>query len=107
MPEIDEKTAKGISVLSRLDLTLGLPPEKEGEELQKLTEEFSKIVGYMDILAEVDTSGVEPLYSPMIDPQPPREDIPRTEDSQEQRSEWILDDAPMTFGRFFAVPRIV
>jgi aspartyl-tRNA(Asn)/glutamyl-tRNA(Gln) amidotransferase subunit C len=104
---IDEKTAKAISELSRLQLAFGLPPEKEKEELMKLTEEFSKIVGYMDILEEADTEGIEPLYSPMLEPQPPREDVPRPASLEEEGADWILDGAPMTFGRFFAVPKIV
>jgi aspartyl-tRNA(Asn)/glutamyl-tRNA(Gln) amidotransferase subunit C len=65
---------------------------------------MSKIVGYMEILNECETSGVEPMYSPMADPQPPREDIPR--EAGEGSGDWILDGAPETFGRFFSVPRI-
>ena len=103
--EIDEKTVRGIAELSRLELAPGLPEEEEKRELAKLTEEFGKIVGYMDILSEAGTEGVEPLYSPMAEPQPPREDIPR--EHSEETAEWILKDAPMTFGRFFAVPKIV
>jgi aspartyl-tRNA(Asn)/glutamyl-tRNA(Gln) amidotransferase subunit C len=105
--KIDEKTVRGISALARLEIAPGLQDEEEKEELRKLTEEFGKIVGYMDILKDADTTGVEPLYSPMLDPQPPREDVPREELTGEGASEWILEDAPMTFGRFFAVPRIV
>jgi aspartyl-tRNA(Asn)/glutamyl-tRNA(Gln) amidotransferase subunit C len=106
--KIDENTVRGISALSRLEIAPGLSEGEERAELLKLTEEFGKIVGYMDILSEADTEGVEPLYSPMIEPQPPREDVPReVKPGEEEASEWILEDAPMTFGRFFAVHRIV
>jgi aspartyl-tRNA(Asn)/glutamyl-tRNA(Gln) amidotransferase subunit C len=67
-----------------------------------MAEEFSKIVDYMAILDEADTEGVEPLYSPMLDPQPPREDVPR---SEEGRSDAILREAPELVGRYFSVPR--
>ncbi|MDR2350784.1 MAG: aspartyl/glutamyl-tRNA amidotransferase subunit C [Deltaproteobacteria bacterium] len=141
MPAIDEKTALAIAKLARLDLREGLAPGTEEAELKKLVEEFGKIVGYMDILGEVDTEGVEPLYSPMVEPRPPREDAPFTaaakdadargakgapgkpessgdpdasfdpddpdSSAKEDRARWILDDAPMTFGRYFTVPKVV
>ena len=102
---IDEKTVRGIAALSRLELAPGLCEDEEKEEIQRLVAEFGKIVGYMDILSEADTLGVEPLYSPMLEPQEPREDVPR--EGGEDKSEWILRGAPMTFGMFFAVPKIV
>jgi aspartyl-tRNA(Asn)/glutamyl-tRNA(Gln) amidotransferase subunit C len=80
-------------------------PDARDAETAKLAKEFSDIVGYMDILNECDTSGVEPLYSPMIDPQPPRADVPR--EAAEGASDWILEGAPETFGRFFCVPKVL
>ncbi|MDR2461023.1 MAG: Asp-tRNA(Asn)/Glu-tRNA(Gln) amidotransferase subunit GatC [Deltaproteobacteria bacterium] len=102
--KVDEKTAEAISSLARLNLT-ELDSQGNRQDVEKLVEEFNKIVGYMDILSEVDTTGVEPLYSPMLCPQSPREDIPSPPD--EERFLWILDDAPETFGRFFKVPKVL
>ncbi|MDR2352173.1 MAG: Asp-tRNA(Asn)/Glu-tRNA(Gln) amidotransferase subunit GatC [Deltaproteobacteria bacterium] len=104
---LDQKIALAMAGLARLELTLGLPETEEPLYLEKLTNEFSKIVGYMDILREVDTLGVEPLYSPMVEPQSPRPDIPRPEEETRQKAEAILQNAPNTQGRFFVVPRIV
>jgi aspartyl-tRNA(Asn)/glutamyl-tRNA(Gln) amidotransferase subunit C len=103
---IEPKIALAMANLARLELTLGIPPEKEPEELSKIAEEFGKIVSYMDILGEVDTTDVEPLYSPMVEPQSPRVDSPRDPEETRAKAEDILSAAPEVFGRFFAVPRI-
>ena len=50
-----------------------LAPE-EGT-LAKFGEQCADIIAYMDILAEVDTSAVEPLYSPVEHSTPYRADI--------------------------------
>ncbi|MDR1039377.1 MAG: Asp-tRNA(Asn)/Glu-tRNA(Gln) amidotransferase subunit GatC [Deltaproteobacteria bacterium] len=108
---VDAKTAEAIAALARLSLAPagdeagGQAGGAENEaEIARVAGEMSKIIGYMDILNEFDTSGVEPMYSPMTDPQPPREDVPR--EPKEGSGDWILDGAPETFGRFFCVPRI-
>ncbi|MDR1658604.1 MAG: Asp-tRNA(Asn)/Glu-tRNA(Gln) amidotransferase subunit GatC [Deltaproteobacteria bacterium] len=98
---IDEQTVKTIARLARLELK---DVAASQQDLDKIVDEFSKIVGYMDILGEADTSGVEPLYSPMFDPQPPRSDVART---GEGLANEILEQAPEKVGRFFSVPRIV
>ncbi|MDR1035458.1 MAG: aspartyl/glutamyl-tRNA amidotransferase subunit C [Deltaproteobacteria bacterium] len=111
---VDAMTAKAIADLARLSLsggTVGDGPESGGASagdaayLERVADEMSKIVGYMDILNECDTAGVEPMYSPMLDPQPPREDVPR--ETSGGSSDWIVDGAPETFGRFFTVPRVL
>ncbi|MDR2404780.1 MAG: Asp-tRNA(Asn)/Glu-tRNA(Gln) amidotransferase subunit GatC [Deltaproteobacteria bacterium] len=104
---IDVKTAETIAQLARLDLTLGLSEGEAPAALSKITEEFSKIVGYMDILNELDTSGVEPLYSPMLNPEPPREDMPRSDSERSAKSETILELSPLVSHRFFIVPKVV
>jgi aspartyl-tRNA(Asn)/glutamyl-tRNA(Gln) amidotransferase subunit C len=104
---IDQKTAKTIAELARLDLTFGRNEAEAPELLEKLTEEFSKIVGYMDILGEVDTTGVEPLYSPMLEPESPREDLPLSEELRKSKAEAILERTALASGRFFSVPRVV
>ncbi|MDR0621005.1 MAG: Asp-tRNA(Asn)/Glu-tRNA(Gln) amidotransferase subunit GatC [Deltaproteobacteria bacterium] len=100
---IDENTAKAVANLARLELAEAKGQSVDPERLAALVEEFSKIVGYMDILSEAQTDGVEPLYSPMIDPQPPRSDQPV---ENHQKADAILDQAPERIGRYFSVPRI-
>ncbi len=100
---IDPKTVEKTATLANLDLTWGLSPEEAPAALAKLAGEMDNIVSYMDILAEADTSGVEPLYSPMIEPQMPREDIPQNSGLAED----LLNQSPERWGDFFTVPKII
>ncbi|MDR3153137.1 MAG: Asp-tRNA(Asn)/Glu-tRNA(Gln) amidotransferase subunit GatC [Deltaproteobacteria bacterium] len=98
-PAAGGEAARAAAALARLNL--GEDPEEAG----RLEGDLAKIVGYMDILKECDTSGVEPMYSPMLDPQPPRPDEPR-QGGGGASPDSILEAAPETFGRFFSVPRV-
>ncbi|MDR2455865.1 MAG: Asp-tRNA(Asn)/Glu-tRNA(Gln) amidotransferase subunit GatC [Deltaproteobacteria bacterium] len=98
---LDDKAAKTVARLARLSLGGDAASDAETEAM---VSEFAKIVGYMDILGEADAKGVEPMYSPMIDPQPARPDIPREDPS---KADEILAQAPELVGRFFSVPKIV
>ncbi|MDR0356700.1 MAG: Asp-tRNA(Asn)/Glu-tRNA(Gln) amidotransferase subunit GatC [Deltaproteobacteria bacterium] len=104
---IDESTVRAVLGLARLELpgsSAGGPNEEENRRaVEVMVDEFSKIVDYMAILGEADVEGIEPLYSPMIDPQPPRPDEPVADPA---KSEAILKEAPELVGRYFSVPRI-
>lgn len=78
-----------------------LAPDDSVQE--EMAQQCSRILAYMDKLAEVDTSGVEPLYSPVIHESAFRED---TAVRRCDRAD-ILASAPATDGSFFIVPRIV
>lgn len=70
----------------------------------------SAILAYMDTLAEVDTTNVEPLYSPAFSPNDAGAASPAVrEDRAERRRtrEEILSGAPDSDGVYFVVPRIV
>ncbi|MDR1870800.1 MAG: Asp-tRNA(Asn)/Glu-tRNA(Gln) amidotransferase subunit GatC [Deltaproteobacteria bacterium] len=96
---INQDTALAVARLARLD------PSLDPVALDKLTQDFGRIVSYMDILAEVDTTGVTPMYSPMLEPLGPRPDEPKEPDPQ--KAEALLAAAPERSGRFFCVPRVV
>ncbi len=95
------------AALARLDLTQTpegvLSPEEAAVALDRLAAQMESIVGYMDILAQADTAGVEPLYSPMQNIAPPREDVAVKTRTVEE----ILSGAPRRQGRFFAVPPVI
>lgn len=78
-----------------------LAPE-EGT-LAKFGEQCADIIAYMDILAEVDTSAVEPLYSPCG----ALHALPCRRAHQKNMHTDVLANAPETDGQFFVVPRIV
>ena len=71
--------------------------------LDRFGQQCMNILGYINVLDEVDTERVEPLYSPLGQADAFRADIV---DSGNQR-EAILANAPETDGAFFIVPRIV
>lgn len=100
---IDLKTVLHTAELARLDLTHGLNPEEAQAALNKLAGEMAGIVGHIDILSELNTDGIEPLYSPMLEPIGPREDIPVDSGATED----ILSQAPDRIGNLFAVPKII
>ena len=92
---LDKKDFLHLCRLSRLQ------PDEAAQDA--MAQQCSRILAYMDKLGEVDTEGVEPLYSPVIHESAFRDDV------AERRAERsaILADAPQTDGSFFIVPRIV
>ncbi len=92
---IDKEYVSRIAALARL--------ETFGEQAEKFAVQFRDIIGYMDSLNQVDTSGVEPFYSPSENISVLREDESR---DTFQRSE-ILANSPHHDGEYFIVPRII
>ena len=84
-----------VAGLARLNL--------EPEKVEQFAAQFNDILGYMQKLNELDTSGVEPLYSPVTHETVFRNDEVRMEYSREE----LLGNAPETDGSYFIVPRIV
>lgn len=81
--------------LARLDL-----PDAT---MERFAGQLDQVLDYMAKLAELDTAGVEPLYSPVEQPAPLRPD----EAVREFDRQDILANAPRSDGRFFIVPKIV
>ena len=73
------------------------------EEKALFARQFGDILAYMDVLAQVDTSAVEPLYSPVSHATPMRDDQPE----RKRRREDVLGNAPEHDEDYFIVPRIV
>lgn len=69
----------------------------------KFGEQCADILAYMDVLSEVDTKDVPPLYSPVRHIEGTRPDVA---EKRRQRSD-VLSNAPESDGEFFIVPRIV
>ena len=92
---IDTETVKRIAFLSRLKI--------EDDKVAATEEEFNKILGWVDQLAEVDTAAVEPLVSVNENNLPMRKD----EVTDGNIAEEILANAPMKEYGYFAVPKVV
>jgi aspartyl-tRNA(Asn)/glutamyl-tRNA(Gln) amidotransferase subunit C len=99
---IDAKKTAHIASLAKLDPTHGLSEAAGQAALEKMSGELAAIISYIDVLAEADTQGVEPLYSLTDEAPGARADIPRTGNSDD-----ILEQAPDRIGNFFAVPKIL
>lgn len=93
--EISKETVAHMATLSRLSVT--------EEEKALFAQQFGEILRYMDVLASVDTSQVEPLYSPALHASIMREDIAESRRSRED----VLQNAPERDEGLFIVPRIV
>ena len=84
-----------IAGLSRLEF-------KE-EELEKLQGELNDILGYVDLLSEVDTEGVEPLSQAFEMKNEFREDAVK----ESLSNELAIKNAPEEEDGAFIVPKIV
>ena len=92
---ITRKDVERVALLARLRLS--------DQELDQMTEQLGQIVGYIDLLAEVDTDQVEPMAhavevcnvfaSDEVAPSLPREEA--------------LANAPQQNGRGYLVPAVL
>jgi aspartyl-tRNA(Asn)/glutamyl-tRNA(Gln) amidotransferase subunit C len=95
MSRIDPNEVREIAQLARLRL---------GEdEVTRMAGELDAILGYIEELRQLDTTGVEPMTHavPFACPQRPDEVGPMLSPDQ------ALANAPARDGNFFQVPRIV
>lgn len=100
---VDKAQVLAVARLARLDLYAGYEPDAADAAVALLARQMEDIVGYMDILDQVDTAGVEPMYSPMDGIAPPRADAMVRHLTVEE----VLENAPKRQGNFFAVPPII
>ncbi len=93
--KISLEDAARIARLARLQLSEDM--------LERFAGECNDILNYMELLGDVDTAGVEPMYSPAAHATPYREDRIERQCTRED----VLANAPRSDGQFFIVPRIV
>lgn len=94
---IDKSTVEKVARLAQLTI-----PE---EDKEKLASELSNIIGFVEQLGEVDTSGVEPIANvlELETDAPLREDTITDGDAPDR----VLSNAPDRVQDFFAVPKVV
>jgi aspartyl-tRNA(Asn)/glutamyl-tRNA(Gln) amidotransferase subunit C len=83
-----------VALLSRLQL--------EDAELDRMTEQLVAILGYVERLGEVDTSGIEPMAHAVERTNVFRDDV----ETPMLPLEAALSNAPKTDGHYFLVPQI-
>lgn len=84
-----------VGLLARLALS--------ADDLERMTVELSKIVGFVSQLEELDTAGVEPLAHPLDSQNVFRADEPAASLSTAE----ALQSAPRHDGSFFLVPAVL
>ncbi|MCO6483554.1 MAG: Asp-tRNA(Asn)/Glu-tRNA(Gln) amidotransferase subunit GatC [Flavobacteriales bacterium] len=94
--KIDEGTLDRIAELARLDIT---DPQLRRDRMA----DMQRIIDFVEVLAQVDTRGVEPLIFMTEEQDVLRPDEPRLEISKEQ----VLANAPVKDSDYFEVPRVV
>lgn len=92
---VDEETVRRIASLARLAL--------EESEVRALAVESSKILEWVEVLAQVDTEGVAPMTAVIPKPHPLRAD----EVTDGGIRDALLANAPQAAHGFFAVPKVI
>ena len=92
---VDADTVRKIAHLARIKL-----PE---DRVDSMKDELNNILGWVEQLGEVDTSGVEPLSAVIPNSLRWREDKVSDGDIQDK----VLANAPKAMHGFFAVPKVI
>ncbi len=96
MQKIDESLLARLQTLSMLEI-------KE-ENKERILDDLNKFLDFVDVLDELDLSGVEAVFNPIATDAPLRKDIPS---SNPQIGRKILSNAPKSSDNFFIVPKII
>ena len=92
---MDQETVRTICYLARLEID-----ENKSEKIQKDLETIIDLIGS---LQTIDTSDVEPLYSPLEMTALMHEDIEKSDNKKEK----FLENAAASTEDYFLVPRVV
>jgi len=92
---IDKETVEKVAHLARLELA--------EDEKEKMIADMNKILGFMDKLNEIDTSGVEPLVYMTNEINTVREDVVKHEVTHEE----ALLNAPKHDKDYFLVAKVI
>ena len=92
---MDKKTVTTISYLSRLKI--------DDENEQKIMNDLSNIIEFVDQRNDVDTSEIDPLANPLEKTAKTRKDIVTAKNLKKK----LLEVAPSANEDYFLVPRVV
>jgi len=90
--KINDSLINHLSKLSRLTVS----------DTEKLKADLQKIIDYFEILSEVNTEGIEPMYTPIEEAFEPRKAEVRTGENVQE----IIDNFPEKVDRLIKVPGI-
>ena len=92
---MDQETVRTICYLARLEID-----QSKSEKIQK---DLETIINLISSLQTIDTSDVEPLYSPLEMTAFMHEDIEKSDNKKEK----FLENAAASNEDYFLVPRVV
>ena len=92
---MDQEIVRTICYLARLEI--------DEDKAQKIEKDLEKIIELIGGLGSIDTSNIEPLYSPLEKTASKHEDIVNSDNQKEQ----FLQNAPNANDDYFLVPRVV
>lgn len=92
---VDKSTVKRVARLARIAVT-----DDQAESLQG---ELNTILGFVELLNEVDVTGVEPMTAVVAMKAKMRDDVVTDGDIAAQ----VIANAPAGADQFFAVPKVV
>jgi aspartyl-tRNA(Asn)/glutamyl-tRNA(Gln) amidotransferase subunit C len=92
---MDKQTVRTICYLSRLSL--------DQNSAQKIESDLDVILSMIDELQEVDTSKIEPMFSPIEQTAIVYDDVISSDNLKED----FLTQAPNSDNNFFKVPKVV
>jgi aspartyl-tRNA(Asn)/glutamyl-tRNA(Gln) amidotransferase subunit C len=93
--QVDDALLDKLSRLSMLDF--------DATEREEIKADLEKMIGFIDKLKELDTTGVAPLLHMAGEVNVLREDLPGGMLSQEE----ALQNAPLHNNQFFLVPKVI
>lgn len=92
---LTSEAVRKVAKLARLKLS--------DSEVERFTGQLGAVLGYVEVLNELNTEGVEPLAHPLEIADVLREDVPKPSLSREA----ALSNAPKSDGKYFLVPQIL
>ena len=92
---MDQETVRTICYLARLEI--------DKEKSEKIQQDLETIIELIGSLQNIDTSDVEPLFSPLEMTALKHEDVEKSDNKKEN----FLENAPESNDDYFLVPRVV
>ena len=97
---VDTATVKRIASLARIAIT--------DEDAARMAPELGNILGWIEMLEEVDTTGVEPMTAVIPNTLRLRDDVVNADPlTGGNIREQVLANAPAAEHGFFAVPKVI
>ena len=92
---MDQETVSTICYLARLEI--------DKNKSEKIKQDLETIIELIGSLQTIDTSSIEPLYSPLEMTALTHEDIENSDNKKDQ----FLENAALSNDDYFLVPRVV